>query len=29
LERDFPRLSRPALGLTQSTVQWVPGLSRG
>jgi hypothetical protein len=27
--RDFPRLSRPALGLTQPSVQWVPGLSRG
>jgi hypothetical protein len=26
--RDFPHLSRPALGLTQHTVQWVPGLSR-
>ena len=27
--RDFPQLSRPALGLTQPPVQWVPGLSRG
>jgi hypothetical protein len=27
--RDFPHLSRPALGLTQPTVQWVPSLSRG
>jgi len=27
--RDFPHLSRPVLGLTQPTVQWVPGLSRG
>ena len=27
--RDFPRLSRPALGHTQPPVQWVPGLSRG
>jgi hypothetical protein len=26
---DFPHLSRPALGLTQPPVQWVPGLSRG
>ena len=27
--RDFPHLSRPALGSTQPPVQWVPGLSRG
>ena len=28
-ERDFPHLSRPALGTTQPPVQWVTGLSRG
>jgi hypothetical protein len=27
--RDFPRLSRPSLGPTQSPVQWVPGISLG
>jgi len=27
--RDFPHLSRPALGLAQSPAQMLPGLSRG
>ena len=27
--RDFPHLSRLAVGATQPPVQWVPGLSRG
>jgi hypothetical protein len=27
--RDFSHTPRPALGLTQPAVQWVPGLSRG
>jgi hypothetical protein len=29
LRRDFPHLSRPALGPAQPPVQWVLGLSRG
>ena len=29
LGRNFPRLSRPALGSTQPPVQWEPGLSQG
>jgi len=29
LGREFPYPSRPALGSTQSPIQWVPGLSRG
>jgi len=27
--RDFPHMSRPTLGTTQTLIQWVPGLSRG
>jgi hypothetical protein len=27
--RDFPHLSRPALGPNQPPVQWAPGFSRG
>ena len=28
-EREFPHLSRPALGATQPSVQWVPGVKSG
>jgi len=27
--RNFQHLSRPAQGLTQPPIQWVPGLSQG